>query len=111
MLADKNVICWAVLVFFAFFFFFLLRDMLLYHGGVFEAHSCQCSADSSPQGKEENERFSEQQENRYENTFQAEQTQYGTIRGGTKLYTTLKNVISTSDRGRRPQRKTRTYLM
>lgn len=61
--------------------------MLLYHGGVFEAHSCQCSADSSPQGKEENERFSEQQENRYENTFQAEQTQYGTIRGGTKLYT------------------------
>lgn len=43
-----------------------------YSGGLWRKHSCAL-ADSSPQGKEENERFSEKQENRNENTFQAEQ--------------------------------------
>lgn len=49
----------------------LHRNVIRLYGGVFEAHSCQCSADSYPQGEKENERFRKKQENRYENTFQA----------------------------------------
>lgn len=58
-----------------------------YRCGVFEAHSCKCSADSGPQGEKENERFSKQQEKRYENTFLPQQPLHRTIRGGTKLCT------------------------
>lgn len=76
--------------------------MLLYHGGVFEAHSCQCSADSSPRGKEENERFSEQQENRY---IPGRAEPVRDNKGWDKLYT-IKNVISPLDRGHRQQKST-----
>lgn len=40
-------------------------------------HIPEAAADSSPQGKEENERFSQKQENRNENTFQAAQSLLG----------------------------------
>lgn len=59
-----------------------LEYTFLYHGGDFDAHSWQCSADSSPQGKEQSEGFSEKQENRYENTFRAEQSPVGQQRVG-----------------------------
>lgn len=52
-------------------------------GGEFGSHSC--SADSCPQGKEENETFCEKQENRFENRFRPEKSPTGTIQGGTKL--------------------------
>lgn len=40
-------------------------------------HIPEAAADSSPQGKEENERFSQKQENRNENTFQGAQSLLG----------------------------------
>lgn len=56
-----------------------------------EAHSSRRSADSSPRG-ERGKWEVQQQENRCENTFQAQRTPCGTIRGGTKLRET--SVIS-----------------
>lgn len=78
--------------------------MLLCQSGVFEAHSCQPSVDSSPQGKEENERFGEQQENRYENTFRAEQAlSVRDNKGWDKTVYYLKNVILPSNLNPRQQ--------
>lgn len=56
---------------------------------VVRSHSC--SADSCPQGKEENETFCEKQENRFENRFRPEKSPTGTIQGGTKLSAIKKN--------------------
>ena len=85
--------------------------MLLY-GGVFEAHSCQCSADTSPQGKEENERFREKQENRYENKFQAGWADsVRDNKGWDKSVYYLKYVISPSDRDLRQQQKKNLFFL
>lgn len=74
------------------------RHVVAAEGSVFTAHSCQCSPDSGPQGERENERLSRQQENRYENTFQAEQSLCGTIRGGTNLLRVLISIFDRSNR-------------
>lgn len=72
-------------------------------GGEFGSHSC--SADSCPQGKEENETFCEKQENRFENRFRPEKSPTGTIQGGTKLSAIKKKApISTLDQTSEPTR-------
>lgn len=71
--------------------------------GEFESHSC--SADSRPQGKEENETFSEKQEKRSENRFRPEKSPTGTKKGGTKLSAIKKHAIKILDQNPEPTRK------
>lgn len=82
------------------------------HSGVFETHSYQCAVQTPVhRGKRKMRGFAKQQENRNENTFQAEQTPFRYNKGWDKTVYYLKSPILPLDREHRQQQRRSLNLM